>query len=383
MDFAQSEDQKSVVSLAADIFADHCSDEKLQTFARSAAPLDSDLWRVVGEAGLAGIGIAEAAGGNGFGVLETVLLLEQAGRFLAPAPLRQTIGAAQTLAHAGPAMADIVAKAAAGSVILASACEETGGAWQTPSPTAQRHSNGWMLDGVRTAVEYGSEADFLLVSATIEGEGPALFLVPADHDGVTRAAQQGTDPVPLSLVTLNEVALDADAMIDDGTGPAETLRRHLGRMRVLLCASQLGIVSQALERTARYTSERVQFGRPIGSMQAVQQRCADAFMDVEAIRSTLWRAAWLMDQGVFDEAEIAAAKYWAAHGGHRVTHTAQHLHGGMGADVTYPIHRFFLAAHAVALGLGGAQPMLAQLGSLIAAGDARRLSAIGDGRDEV
>jgi alkylation response protein AidB-like acyl-CoA dehydrogenase len=226
------------------------------------------------------------------------------------------------------------------------------------------------------------EAQALLISAWIESEGGAgLFVVPADAAGLDRQAQAGTDPTPLALLTLANVRLAASALLDGGTGPADLLRWHVGQMRVGLAASQLGIAGEALRRTAAYTSERVQFGRPVGSMQAVQQRAADAYIDVEAMRSTLWRAAWLIDQGLCDDAEIAVAKYWAAIGGHRVTHTAQHQHGGMGADVTYPIHRYFLAAKAVETALGGTQPMLAELGSAIATGAARRLSAIGGGFD--
>ncbi|MBM3515369.1 MAG: acyl-CoA dehydrogenase, partial [Alphaproteobacteria bacterium] len=186
---------------------------------------------------------------------------------------------------------------------------------------------------------------------------------------------------PLALLTLNGVSLPASASLNGGSGPADLLRWHVGQMRVGLAASQLGIAAEALRRTAAYTSDRVQFGRPVGSMQAVQQRAADAYIDVEAMRSTLWRAAWLIDQGESNDAEIAVAKYWAAIGGHRVTHTAQHQHGGIGADVTYPIHRYLLAAKAVETTLGGAQSLLAELGVTIASGAARRLSAIGGGYD--
>jgi alkylation response protein AidB-like acyl-CoA dehydrogenase len=109
-------------------------------------------------------------------------------------------------------------------------------------------------------------------------------------------------------------------------------------------------------------------------MQAVQQRVADAFIDVEAMRSTYLRAAWVLSRDETAMTEVATAKYWAAIGGHRVVHAAQHLHGGMGADLSYPIHRYFLAATQAALALGGSQPMLALIGSEIAAGKAPRLT---------
>ncbi|MCC6297182.1 MAG: acyl-CoA/acyl-ACP dehydrogenase [Pseudomonadales bacterium] len=383
MDFALDGDQEALVDLARSILGDHCGDDQLRAFAASGAPCDTRLWQLLAEAGLTGVGIAEAQGGTGCGMLEAALLIECAGAALAPVPLRETLICARTLAMVGDTHGDLVARAAAGAAILASACDETANAWQTPATQARRDtSGGWRLAGERPAVAWGMEAQAILISAWIESEGCAgLFLVPADAAGLVRQVQAGTDATPLALLTLADVALPASALLDGGAGSSDLLRWHLGEMRVGLAASQLGIAGEALRRTAAYTAERVQFGRPVGSMQAVQQRAADAYIDLEAMRSTLWRAAWLIDQGLCDDAEITVAKYWAAIGGHRITHTAQHQHGGMGADVTYPIHRYFLAAKAVEAALGGTQPMLAELGTAIASGVARRLSAIGGGFD--
>jgi len=166
--------------------------------------------------------------------------------------------------------------------------------------------------------------------------------------------------------TLQPTALVHEAylrLVDAGKG------QHWGGRRHFLAAA-----AEALRRTALYARERVQFGRPIGSMQAVQQRAADAFIDVEAMRSTYLRAAWVLSRDETAMAEVATAKYWAAIGGHRVVHAAQHLHGGLGADISYPIHRYFLAATQAGLALGGSQPMLALIGSEIAAGKAPRLT---------
>lgn len=384
MEFALDSDQEAIVELARSILTDHCGDDQLRAFAASGQSYDADLWRLLAEAGLTGVGVAEDLGGAGFGTIETAFLLEQAGIALAPVPLRETLVCAQTLAMVGSAHASLIGEAVAGRAILASACDEIGGAWYAPETLATRDGNGWRLSGIRSAVAWGMEAAAILVSARLDDAGGAgLFVVPTGSAGLRREAQAGTDLTSLALVELGDVHLPGDALLDAGRGPDDMLRWHLGRMRVALSASQLGIAAEALRRTAAYTSERVQFGRPIGSMQAVQQRAADGYIDVEAMRSTTWRAAWLIDQGVCDDAEIAAAKYWAAIGGHRVTHTAQHQHGGLGADVTYPIHRFFLAAQAVESALGGAQPMLAELGAAIAEGRARPLSAIGGGFDAV
>jgi 3-oxocholest-4-en-26-oyl-CoA dehydrogenase beta subunit len=118
--------------------------------------------------------------------------------------------------------------------------------------------------------------------------------------------------------------------------------------------------------TAEYAKERVQFGRPVGSFQAVTQRIADAYIDVEGVRLTLWQAAWRMAEGLDCDAELATAKFWAAEAGHRVAHTAVHVHGGVGIDVDYPLHRYFVAAKRHEFALGTATEQLRRLGALLA-----------------
>ena len=140
----------------------------------------------------------------------------------------------------------------------------------------------------------------------------------------------------------------------------------LDHAQVGLCALQLGIAEHALRLTAEYSSGREQFGRPLGSFQAVQQRAADAFVDVEAMRWTMWRAAWLLSEGLPATDEVLEAKYFASEGGHRVLAAAQHLHGGIGVDMTYPLHRYTFLAKQAELTLGGATEQLAKLGDRMA-----------------
>ncbi|MBK6670162.1 MAG: hypothetical protein IPG46_11035 [Actinobacteria bacterium] len=132
-------------------------------------------------------------------------------------------------------------------------------------------------------------------------------------------------------------------------------------------ALALGNCVGALELLASYTTDRHQFGVPIASFQAVGHRAADAYIDTEAVRLTTWQAIWRLDEGLAAGEEVAVAKYWAAYGGQRVVHAAVHLHGGVGVDRDYPLHRFFLAAKQIELQLGGATPSLLRLGRSIAA----------------
>lgn len=141
-------------------------------------------------------------------------------------------------------------------------------------------------------------------------------------------------------------------------GPAD--HELLRRATIGVCAQQLGVLERALEMTAAYASERVQFGRPIGTFQAVAQRLADAYIDVEAVRLTMWQAAWSGE-----ERDIAVAKFWAADAGHRVAHTAVHLHGGVGIDLDSPVHRYFVMAKRLEFTLGHATESLLNLGGTL------------------
>jgi alkylation response protein AidB-like acyl-CoA dehydrogenase len=154
-------------------------------------------------------------------------------------------------------------------------------------------------------------------------------------------------------------------------GGADIVTALYARALVGLCAIQVGVVERALKLAASYTSEREQFGRPIGSFQAVQQRLADAFIDVEAIRWTTWHAAWLINEGRPADREAKIAKFWAAEAGARVVASAQQVHGGMGIDVTYPLSRYFLWGKQIELSLGSASQQLARLGTTYVEGTGR------------
>ncbi len=130
-------------------------------------------------------------------------------------------------------------------------------------------------------------------------------------------------------------------------------------------AYQLGVVEKALEMTAAHATSRIQFERPIGSFQAVSQRLADAYIDVEALRVAVWQAVWCLTDDPPAAAEVATAGFWAAEAGHRVLHTAVHVHGGTGLDLDYPLHRYFLAAEKHEFRFGGATAQLLTLSEVL------------------
>jgi acyl-CoA dehydrogenase len=191
--------------------------------------------------------------------------------------------------------------------------------------------------------------------------GVRAFLIDPTGDGVTRERAETTNHEIRTHLHLSNAPAEALG----GDGVVEWVRE---RALVGLCSLQVGVCEEALQMTAEYASNRIQFGRPLSTFQGVALKAADAYIDTEAMRATLWQAAWRLTEGLDATQEVLVAKWWAADGGQRVVHATQHLHGGMGADVDYPVHRYFLWGKQLSEELGGASAQLARLGSAIAAG---------------
>ncbi len=263
-----------------------------------------------------------------FGVLEQCAVLVELGRAVSPAPYLPTMVASSALAEFGT--------------------PEQRERWLTPG-TVLSVALADDIDGAKTTVPFASTAAAFLVSA-----GDQVHLVEAAALEIT--SQQLVDES------------DAGRFEFSGAGdlvPGLTSEWLTTRYTVGLCAFQLGVTERALELTAEYARTRVQFDRPIGSFQAVAQRLADAYIDVAAIRLTLWQAAWRLSVGLDAAAEVATAKFWAADAGHRVAHTAVHVHGGTGIDMSHEVHRYFTAAKRAEFELGGATAQLLKLSAAL------------------
>jgi len=368
MDFSFTEAQLAVSELATRILGDKVTDDLLREVEARAERFDPAIWSALGSAGLLGIGLPESVGGGGLGIIEQCLVLEQVGRTLAPVPaLASSVMAAAPIAHFGTAEQGNrwARPAAEGATILtAGLVEPLNPAGSRPVTTATADGGRWRLEGTKTCVPAATLASSMLVPAS-GPDGTVVFVVDLDSPGVSVTAQRTTNGETEGYVELDGVAVDGGQRL--GGDGADIVEWILARATIGLCAMQLGITEEALRRTAAYAGERVQFERPISTFQAVGHRCADAYIDVEGIRLTLWQAAWLLAEGLPAAMEVDVAKLWASEGGHRVAHTAVHIHGGMGVAVEYPIHRFFVAAKQVEFTLGGATEQRLRIGARLAA----------------
>lgn len=371
MDFSFSEEQQAVQGLAAQIFEGQATAERVREVEAGAERFDRELWAELAKAGLLGIALPESVGGAGLGLVEALLVQEEAGRRVAPTPLWATVFlGALPIAEFG---SDELQQAwlpgvVAGEVVLTGAFEEFGANDPLrPGVTAERTDGGWRLTGEKPAVPNPHVAARILVSA-VTGDGTVgVFLVDPAADGVTVVTEEATNRQIHGELALDGVVVaDAD-VVGDPAGGAEVIEWLLARAKLGLAALAVGVCEQALRDTAEYTSERHQFGRPLSTNQGVALRAADAYIDTEAMRATLWSAAWRLTEGLPAEQEVAIAKWWATEGGHRVVHSTQHLHGGIGADIDYPLHRTFLWAKQAGDTFGGASHTLVGLGADLAA----------------
>jgi len=381
MDFRFTDEQEAIRGLAHQIFTDRATDEFLLAFSRTGDTYDDALWQTLAEQGLLGVAIPESAGGAGLGLVELCLVLEELGRRVAPVPLYASLvlGGLPIAAFGTEQQKQRYLTAlAAGSAKFSAAVAELGmNAAIGRDVTARPVEGGWQLNGSRAVVPDGAVADFILVPARDDAGELTVFIVAARAQGV------GVQPVEIGMsgARAAHIALDnvfvatADVLGAPGEGAAilEWLEQ---RANIGHCALQLGVTEEATRRTAAFVSERKQFGVPLGSFQALAMRMADSYIDVEGIRSTYWLALWRLSEGLDARAEVRAAKWWACDAAHRVVSTSQHLHGGMGADVEYPIHRFFLMAKLISYSLGNASQQLAHLGRLLADDDSLGFRAL-------
>jgi acyl-CoA dehydrogenase len=291
----------------------HLSEEQLAVQEAARAVFDGGgAWADLASANLVGLALPEAAGGSGLGMLEVAVLLEEQGRAVAPLPVWPTVVTALAIDHFGLDRDGVLARVVAGDAVLSMVLD----------------------DG---PVPYAPAAEAVLVGRQLLPTGEVDAVVTTDGQPAGYVNHRGA----------------IDPWVEE-------------RVLVALCALQVGVCDAAVRRTATYVSQREQFGKPIATFQAVAQRLADAYIDVQAMRATMLQAAWRLDAALDAVGEVRVAKWWASTGGHRVVHAAQHLHGGLGSDIDYPIHRYFLWGKHLTLTLGGASAQLAALADVVA-----------------
>ncbi|MFD9334568.1 acyl-CoA dehydrogenase family protein [Streptomyces sp. NPDC060028] len=343
MDFHPTEEQAAAAGLAARIFGDLATHERL---AAAGTGSDAELWKALTAAGL-------TAAVEDVGLLGLVLLLEEQGRTTAQVPYAATcVYGVLTVARHGSAeqRARLLPALGTGEAVATGAFPERG------RVTAE----AGRLTGTAPAVPWLREATHVLVPDTDR----ALWFVRTDAPGVRISAVDTTAPWAAGRLTLT--GAEAERIGADRTGAGEAYADTLAVARTAFAGLQVGVCAGSLARAVEYTSAREQFGRPLSTNQGVMLRAADAYMDTEAIRVTTYEAAWRIDEGLAAHEHALTAAWWASEAGKRVVHAGQHLHGGMGADLDHPVHRHFLWGRQLDAYLGCGSELLSELGAVLA-----------------
>ncbi len=374
MDFTFNEEQKAVQQAVEGIFSGLVTPDRVQRIEATDDRIDRELWAELARADLVGLSLPEAYGGGGYGMVELAILLEGQGRAVAPIPLWATValGAMPIAEFGSEALKSSVLPGVVGGTQLLTAAlagvadDIARGGPGRPAVTGKPGSDGLVLTGTAFAVPYGHVADRVLVPVSLSDGDDSVVVAVIDPkvEGVTVERATTTNREVHPHLHLDGVAVATDDLLAGG----EPSRGHdvlfwmLNRAWTGLCALQVGVTEAAVSQTAEYLNTREQFGRPLSTFQGTMLRAADAAIDTECIRVTMWQAAWRLDNGLDAELAVSVASWFSAEAGQRAVHATQHLHGGMGADIEYPIHRYFLWGKQIELMLGPPSAQLARLG---------------------
>ncbi|MFJ3231411.1 acyl-CoA dehydrogenase family protein [Streptomyces sp. NPDC086787] len=373
MDFTFTEEQLAAAEAARGVFAGVAPDtvpSPALTTGAVADGLDRTLWTRLADADLLSLLTGTEYGGAGLDAIALCLVLRESGKVLGRVPLLEHSAAAAAIqAYGGKELAArLLPSAGSGELVLTVAAGgSTGHDPAELAVTARRDGDAWVLDGVQTAVPWAYDADLILVPAHTGAGRSLLAPVPRGHSGVILAEQISTSGERLAELHLDAVRITAGDVID-----AERAWPWLRELLITgTCALALGLGEKVLRMTSEYTGQREQFGHPIATFQAVAVQAADRYIDLRAMEATLWQAAWRVSSGAPGAlpaaGDVAVAKIWASEGVRRMVQTAQHLHGGFGADTEYALHRYHAWAKHLELALGPAAAHEEALGDLLAA----------------
>jgi alkylation response protein AidB-like acyl-CoA dehydrogenase len=368
MNFAFSEEQEEFRRQVRKWLEHNAPSPVVRKLMEKETGLDRDLWQETAKLGWQGLAIAEEHGGAGFGYLELVILFEEMGRSLFPAPFLSTIGLAMPLITdlgSDEQRKEMLGSIASGEATVAVAFIEPSGRWDPArvETSAAKGEDGWIIEGRKSFVIDGASADEILVSAQTD-EGVGVFLVDGQSDGVERRGLETLDQTR----KLAEIAFSGAKAHPVGE-PAQgvgALQRMLDRAVVLLAAEQVGGAQKCLEMSVEYAKTRHQFGRPIGSFQAIKHKCADMLVQVESAKSAAYYAGWAASEDNDELPTVAPlAKSYCSEAYFFCASENIQIHGGIGFTWEHDAHLYFKRAKSSQLLFGDPAYHRARLGDLL------------------
>ncbi|WP_199431818.1 acyl-CoA dehydrogenase family protein [Qaidamihabitans albus] len=353
MDFILDEDQQAIAGLTADVLR------------RESEP--DAAWRALAKAGLLSLALPAELDGDGLGVAEVAVVLTEVGRAAAPLPALATLAlGVLPVEHLGGAdqRAELLPDVSCGDAVLTAALHEPSDPLTTrPATTATGGSGDWLLTGVKTAVPYAATARRVLVPASMPG-GTGVFLVNPAGAGVTLTATRTATGAPEYTMRLTGAPVAESGLLDTRVPGESVAVLHRYALAGAVALGD-GALAGALALTTGHLGTREQFGRPLATFQAVAQEIADVYIASRTVHLAALSAAWRLASGLDPDGELDIAAYWLAEEAPRAMAACHHLHGGLGVDADYPLHRYSSLVKDLARAVGGAATRLDRLGELV------------------
>jgi alkylation response protein AidB-like acyl-CoA dehydrogenase len=340
MDLGLTEIQQMLKTSAQDFLARECPLTLVREMEEDSRGFTDELWRQMVGLGWTGVAFPEQYGGTGGNFADLGVLLEEIGRSLAPSPFFSTVvlGGMTVLDGGSDAQKDeLISRICAGTIIMTMAVAEAGAAYEPwdIQAIASQQGGGYEITGTKLFVPDAAAADVILVAARTSSDsdpadGISLFLVPAGTDGLTITPMQSVGNERVFEVSLDKVNVSADSAIGAVGEAWLIIDRAIMRATAAQCIEMLGGSEAVLDMTVEYAKGRTQFGRAIGTFQAVQHHCARMATDVEGSKNIAYQAVWRLSEGLPAQKEVAMAKAWIGPAYRRVCGTAHQCHGAIG-----------------------------------------------------
>ena len=366
MDFSELSHQSEIRDSLDKIFNEHCSQERLKKY-DSNFKHDKNLLSILASKGYLGLGLNEKYGGSGEDLYDLGILFERLGYHATPLSLSGClVDVAQTIQKFSNEefCNEILGSIIAGEIYTSAILEPSNQDPENPITTAKIEDDQLIISGTKYLSEISSIAKSILISAN-SNDGVLLILV--DTDQVKLTELNSTANSPLFKVELDSVRVDRESIIHEKGRGLEALRYLIQINMVMRSYISLGVTEKMTSLIAGYTSEREQFGRVIGTFQAVSHRAADCFIELECLRLVNQQAAINLNTNLDCENQALVSKIWAGNACHKISYSAQHMHGGMGVDKDYVLWRYCLLAKECELINGSSSQNIDRLGENLTA----------------
>ena len=359
MDLGLNETQQMLKNSAREFLDAECPDTLVREMEEDERGYTPELWGKLAEQGWLGLIFPENYGGVGLSFLDLSVLLEEMGRALLPGPFFSTVvlgGMAIMDAGSEEQKQEYLPRIAEGQIIVTLALTEPSARWDAAGVqlTATPSGGGYLLNGTKLFVPNGHVSDYLVVAARTGAgdEDVTLFVVPRDAGGLTQTVLKTIASDRQSEVVFENVQVPASAVLGGVNAGWATIAKVLDWGAIGKCAEMSGGGQQVLDMTVEYVKQRTQFGRPIGSFQAIQHHCANMATDVEGSRYITYQAAWRLSEGLPARREVAMAKAWVSDAYRRVCALGHQSHGAIGFTKEHNMQLFSRRAKAAELAFG-------------------------------